>query len=116
MKRLSFAILAGLALSGCSTVQSSRNDTPTFEGSTVHTLGQFQSCFIDQFAGDTLQPAYTPRENGGSYVERIGLWQNYVAFVVDITDTGKERHVVLHAKGSIWGPNKKLIRRVQSCL
>lgn len=118
MHAFRFAVVGtvAMALTACSTVQARREDPPTFAGSTSKTLPEFQGCFARQFASKEQQPSYLPSEHGGTYIMRIGLYQNSVAWVLDVDDDGQSRKAVLHAKNSIWGKPKELIAMVRDCL
>lgn len=101
-------------LAGCSTIQIRREDPATFEQSTSKTLTEFSDCFVAATA--TADPQYLPRKNGATFSSGAGLYGRYVSWVVDIDDLGARRRVSLHAVDSIWGKNKAMIAKVQSCL
>jgi len=106
-------MISALALAGCSTLQSRRDDPPIFQQTTAISVQDFQGCFAEKTAKQDVQ--YLPRRNGGTFSSGAGT-QRYILWVVDVDDLGAERRVTVHAVDSIWGPNKKIIAEVQACM
>jgi hypothetical protein len=105
------------ALASCSTVATRRDDPPTLVRVTPKTIAQFRSCFLPQFDKSAFPVVYAPTEHGETYSwgpsANLG---RYVNWVIDITDEGASRKVVLHAITSMWGVNHKLVGQVEACL
>lgn len=111
--RYCLCVISSLAIAGCSTVQSRRDDPPILQQTTAVSLQDFQGCFAERTAKHNVQ--YLPRRNGGTFSMGAGP-QRHIFWVVDVDDLGSERRVSVYAPDSIWGQNREIIPDVQACL
>jgi hypothetical protein len=104
--------LFSLAVSGCSTVQSLRDDPPFVERSTAKSLAAVQGCIANATARQDVQ--FLPKQSGATLSAGVTAGASrFVTWVVDINDTGADRRVAVHATKA----NSKLVMpAVNSCL
>lgn len=89
-----------------------RDDPANLDVTTKKSFAEFQSCFADATArGDT--PTFLPKANGGTYTMTVS---GYVLWVVDVSDEGVDRRIVVHEISSMWGKGKHASKLVQTCL
>lgn len=83
-----------LALTGCSTVQGRLADEPQSVWTTKVPSASFNECFVRSTANENV--AYLPRHNGGTFKSSAGP-QNYVFWLLTVSETGPERQIVIQA-------------------
>jgi hypothetical protein len=104
-------LLALVALSACSTVESRMDAPPLFSFETPLSVAAFNECFVRATAGENVN--YLPRERGGTFKASAGP-QDYVFWLVTIEDLGSDRRASVQAVNSAMG--RKAAAKVQSCI